>query len=64
VPGPGAYNTLEVELLKQKGASFSIGKSAKMQTINERQILNVPGPERYNITLGAFEQKGSAIFGR
>lgn len=54
MPGPGAYNALDVELLRQKGASFSIGKGPKLQTINERQVMAVPGPERYNIAQGAF----------
>jgi hypothetical protein len=49
--------------VKHKTSSYSIGKAEKLRIENEKELLTLPGPEKYNITRGAFEHR-SAVFGK
>jgi hypothetical protein len=49
--------------VKHKTSSYSIGKAEKLRVENEKELLTLPGPEKYNITKGAFEHR-SVVFGK
>jgi hypothetical protein len=49
--------------VKHKTSSYSIGKAEKLRVENEKELFTLPGPEKYNITRGAFEHR-SAVFGK
>lgn len=49
--------------MKHKSVSFSVGKAAKLKIDNEKELLLLPGPEKYNYKIASSEVK-NYVFGK
>lgn len=57
-------NTEDLDKLKHKGISFSIGKSQKLKLQNEKEIKIIPGPQKYNPNPNVYFQSKNVIIGK
>jgi Sperm-tail PG-rich repeat len=52
-----------LDKLKHKIVSFSVGKAAKLKVDNEKDILTLPGPDKYTYISHTFDSK-NGIFSK